>query len=337
MIRVPARVGGVALVAAVLLSVSGCTAFVFGPTGSCAPAVAASAAPATTLAASGLARYGGDCGAAGSGATFVSAGEFALGDDYPWASSPANVFNSITGYYFRNCTDFVAWRVNRDAGVTAAEARSGHLRFAWGDLTPRGGAGWEWGLPGNMPGWERTTAAVPGDVISIHQAGVFLAATAEPGHVVYVGAVADDGSILTEGYDATIGYLRSSASAAQVAAWVASGAITVLHNPENSGSTAIQTVVGAKQYAASKVTDGDEFACLVQLWTRESGWRWNATNTGSGAYGIPQALPASKMSAAGADWQTNAATQIDWGLSYIADRYGTPCAAWKQETREGWY
>ncbi len=74
--------------------------------------------------------------------------------------------------------------------------------------------------------------------------------------------------------------------------------------------------------------DQQEFACLDSLWTRESNWRVNAQNTRSGAYGIPQALPGSKMASAGADWQTNPATQITWGLGYIASRYGTPCAAW---------
>ena len=71
----------------------------------------------------------------------------------------------------------------------------------------------------------------------------------------------------------------------------------------------------------------DQFSCLVSLWNRESGWRVNAAN-GSGAYGIPQALPGSKMASAGADWETNPATQISWGLGYIAARYSTPCGAW---------
>jgi len=71
-----------------------------------------------------------------------------------------------------------------------------------------------------------------------------------------------------------------------------------------------------------------EFACLDALWTRESGWNYRATNPSSGAYGIPQALPASKLAAAGADWRTNPLTQIAWGLDYIAERYGSPCGAW---------
>ena len=81
----------------------------------------------------------------------------------------------------------------------------------------------------------------------------------------------------------------------------------------------------------------DQFSCLVNLWNRESGWRVNASNSYSGAYGIPQALPGSKMASAGADWQTNPATQITWGLGYISGRYGTPCGAWNYFLNVGWY
>ena len=82
---------------------------------------------------------------------------------------------------------------------------------------------------------------------------------------------------------------------------------------------------------------GSQFSCLDQLWNRESGWSLTASNASSGAYGIPQSLPGSKMASAGADWQTNAATQITWGLSYIAGRYGSPCAAWAHSQSSGWY
>ncbi|MGV8876927.1 MAG: lytic transglycosylase domain-containing protein [Rhodoglobus sp.] len=81
----------------------------------------------------------------------------------------------------------------------------------------------------------------------------------------------------------------------------------------------------------------DEYNCLVSLWNRESGWNVYAHNGGSGAYGIPQALPGSKMASAGADWATNPATQITWGLGYIAGRYGTPCGAWGVSETKGWY
>jgi hypothetical protein len=79
-----------------------------------------------------------------------------------------------------------------------------------------------------------------------------------------------------------------------------------------------------------------QFGCLDNLWNAESGWRWNAENA-SGAYGIPQSLPGSKMASAGADWQTNPATQIKWGLGYIKGIYGTPCGAWAHEQADGWY
>lgn len=79
-----------------------------------------------------------------------------------------------------------------------------------------------------------------------------------------------------------------------------------------------------------------EFSCLVQLWKRESGWRTNAANP-SGAYGIPQALPGSKMAAYGSDWRTNPETQIKWGLSYVSGRYGTPCKAWAFFGSHNWY
>jgi hypothetical protein len=79
-----------------------------------------------------------------------------------------------------------------------------------------------------------------------------------------------------------------------------------------------------------------QFGCLDNLWNAESGWRWNAENA-SGAYGIPQSLPGSKMASAGADWRTNPATQIKWGLGYIKGIYGTPCGAWAHEQADGWY
>ncbi len=78
------------------------------------------------------------------------------------------------------------------------------------------------------------------------------------------------------------------------------------------------------------------FSCLDNIWSRESGWRYNAENA-SGAYGIPQALPGSKMSIAGPDWQTNVTTQIKWGLGYIQGRYGNPCGAWSFWQAHGWY
>lgn len=80
-----------------------------------------------------------------------------------------------------------------------------------------------------------------------------------------------------------------------------------------------------------------QFPCLDKLWKKESGWNYKATNRSSGAYGIPQALPGTKMASAGSDWKTNPATQIKWGLGYIEGRYDTPCGAWNHSQNVGWY
>jgi hypothetical protein len=94
----------------------------------------------------------------------------------------------------------------------------------------------------------------------------------------------------------------------------------------------------AKSYIESKYSWGeDQHSCLVNLWNRESGWRHTADNPNSSAYGIPQALPGSKMASAGADWRTNPETQIKWGVKYIDKRYETPCGAWSAFKKKGWY
>jgi hypothetical protein len=81
----------------------------------------------------------------------------------------------------------------------------------------------------------------------------------------------------------------------------------------------------------------DQFGCLDRLWQKESDWNHRAANPSSGAYGIPQSLPAGKMASAGSDWRTNPATQIRWGLGYISQRYGGPCAAWRHSQAKNWY
>jgi hypothetical protein len=81
----------------------------------------------------------------------------------------------------------------------------------------------------------------------------------------------------------------------------------------------------------------DQFGCLDSLWTRESNWSPSAHNASSGAHGIPQALPGSKMASAGPNWENDPATQIKWGLGYIQDRYGSPCGAWAHSESHGWY
>ena len=106
-------------------------------------------------------------------------------------------------------------------------------------------------------------------------------------------------------------------------------------------SAALPDPGSAQAYAydaiAARGWGEDQFNCLVSLWQKESGWRVNAQNGSSGAYGIPQSLPGSKMASAGEDWATNAGTQIEWGLGYITGRYGTPCGAWQKSQASGWY
>ena len=80
-----------------------------------------------------------------------------------------------------------------------------------------------------------------------------------------------------------------------------------------------------------------QMSCLEPLWSRESGWNETAGNQSSGAYGIPQALPGSKMAEYGSDWMTNPVVQVKWGLTYIKGRYGTPCDAWSAFQSKGWY
>lgn len=92
-----------------------------------------------------------------------------------------------------------------------------------------------------------------------------------------------------------------------------------------------------QQLAAARGWTGDQWQCLDSLFQKESGWNHLASNSSSGAYGIPQSLPGSKMASVGADWRTNPATQITWGLNYIEGRYGTPCGAWNHSVARNWY
>jgi hypothetical protein len=91
------------------------------------------------------------------------------------------------------------------------------------------------------------------------------------------------------------------------------------------------------QSMARQMVAGAQFQCFSNIVSHESGWNYTAVNASSGAYGLLQALPGSKMTSAGADWRTNPATQIKWGLNYIDDRYGSPCSAWSTAQSQGWY
>ena len=121
-------------------------------------------------------------------------------------------------------------------------------------------------------------------------------------------------------------------TAAAKATTAKSGWVPPFVTPDPGSAQAI-----AYDMVRSRGWGDDQFSCLVALWNKESGWRVNAYNRSSGAYGIPQALPGSKMASAGGDWETSAATQISWGLGYIGGRYGTPCGAWSHSQSRGWY
>jgi hypothetical protein len=127
----------------------------------------------------------------------------------------------------------------------------------------------------------------------------------------------------------------AAAAAAQTQAAQPSQAAT---DPE----TSVPASSGSPQQIAEAMLgsfgwSSSQFSCLDPLWAHESGWSVSAYNAGSGAFGIPQALPGSKMASAGPDWQTDAATQIKWGLEYIKGTYGSPCGAWTHEEATGWY
>ncbi|UQX02763.1 transglycosylase SLT domain-containing protein [Streptomyces sp. RerS4] len=96
------------------------------------------------------------------------------------------------------------------------------------------------------------------------------------------------------------------------------------------------TVAQVKAIAQQLVPAG-QFQCFSNIINQESTWNYKAVNSSSGAYGLVQALPGSKMASAGADWRTNPATQIKWGLGYMNERYGSPCAAWTFHQGNGWY
>jgi hypothetical protein len=136
----------------------------------------------------------------------------------------------------------------------------------------------------------------------------------------------------------------AKAAAAKAAAQQAAQGQAVQQQAQQTAvqQPAASTPSGSPQQIAEQMLSqfgwsSSQFSCLQPLWAQESGWNIYASNPSSGAYGIPQALPGSKMASAGPDWQSNAATQIRWGLTYIQGTYGSPCAAWSHEQADGWY
>ena len=175
-----------------------------------------------------------------------------------------------------------------------------------------------------VPPLQAATAEV--DRVAAEQAAAAEAAAAEAAAAAAAEAAA------REAADAKAAAATQAAQAATAAPKANTApAPSAPSNP--SGAQAVARDMMAAKYGWG----ADQFGCLVSLWDKESGWNVNAFNASSGATGIPQALPGSKMATAGADWQTNAATQISWGLGYISGSYGTPCAAWAKSESVGWY
>ena len=277
-----------------------------------------------------------------------------MGNDYPYKDQPYNEENTATGYYFGNCTDFVIWRVNRDDGV---------LHYPWTHVnhntTPSGGHGYQWGLPTALPGWVQTDRPSPGDIISFQRGSQGGRWSAEFGHVAYIGQVLVNGSITVENYG-TGEYFVTNYTAGELSQLVSTGQAIIKHNPHSKvkikkiGGSSIVDPGGGYKGAGGPLTpdaakaaaksmlpaygwDEGQYQCLEIMWTRESNWNYAAENPGSGAYGIPQSLPADKMGSIAPDWRTNAVTQIKWGLGYIKERYGSPCQAWDFWQQNNWY
>jgi hypothetical protein len=140
---------------------------------------------------------------------------------------------------------------------------------------------------------------------------------------------------------------REQAQAAASASAAAAAAAAESSSSSTTTSTDTDTATGELSPSAAQTVAQElmpsygfsvstQWTCLLDIWNQESGWEWDAENA-SGAFGIPQSLPASDMASAGSDYMTDATTQIKWGLGYIKDRYGSPCAAWDFEEANGYY
>ncbi|KFI91241.1 CHAP domain protein [Bifidobacterium saguini DSM 23967] len=225
--------------------------------------------------------------------------------------------------------------------------RAYHL--GWKQIGRHWGNGGDWARSAAAAGYQVTSTAPVAGAIASFPPGV-QGAAAVYGHVAVVESVDTAAGKVTISEMNVKGALYSKRVLP-----IVSGASYILPKDVISGAASSATctanesdgdrasVEDAKSIARRKVKehgwDDTQAECLVELWDHESGWRWDAENPSSGAYGIPQALPGSKMASSGQDWKTNAATQIDWGLQYIQQRYQTPCGAWGvwQSRSPHWY
>jgi hypothetical protein len=184
------------------------------------------------------------------------------------------------------------------------------------------------------------TVAAAAGAISVWSAGAAAqpAATARQPHAIPHLAVAHGAPLLASGHD-------GAELDAFTAVLARKPTPSVIGKPV-SGKTAKKKHARARPLTPKQIARqmlrsfswrGWEFKYLNLLWSRESGWNVFAENPYSGAYGIPQAVPGSKMATAGPNWESDARTQIRWGLRYIKAMYGSPLAAWQHELATGWY
>jgi hypothetical protein len=194
-----------------------------------------------------------------------------------------------------------------------------------------------------VSGHQLSLDVVPETAGTTDAAGAMMAAGARPGERARVtesdwdvrGEVAQIESAAERQTKVRVAAAKAAAARARAAKAAAAARAARLAEASRAANRNPKAV--AKLLAAQRGWGNTQFTCLDLLWTKESGWNYQATNRYSGAYGIPQALPGSKMASVGANWRTSATTQIKWGLDYIADRYGTPCGAWSHSKATGWY
>ena len=152
---------------------------------------------------------------------------------------------------------------------------------------------------------------------------------------------ATNSSSIVEPVAATAALLAEDALAVTASGAIFSSDLALVSSASRQVELA-RTPMGAKKVAKSILIDEygfneKQYQCLNTLWTKESHWNYKARNKRSGAHGIPQALPANKMSVVSTDWRTNPVTQIRWGLRYITIRYETPCKALAKHKRSNYY
>ncbi|MBG0740102.1 hypothetical protein IV500_11995 [Paeniglutamicibacter antarcticus] len=218
------------------------------------------------------------------------------------------------------------------------ESQHGRRRIQTPHRASAAGRWWD-AAPKPGPAGKRMTAvAVAGFLlvgVGASNAALNNGATVEP------QAAAADATVAAPS-NASLSFTRTAvkSSAAPTATPNVSGAAADVQALGANGGP-VNDPAGAKAYAAAALPSygwgQDQMSCLLPLWDQESDWTTTAENPSSLAYGIVQSLPAEKMDSAGNDWKNNYQTQIKWGMTYIKDRYGSPCGAWDHETAMNWY